>query len=307
MRYKATASVEGKLNLIRGISFNANGLTYEFIVDEENILKKISIWKDIEGKDVEKYRGNICKRDGIYHINMGGKADLEEKIINEFRLLESNLSFISLGALNKINWETIEEEFIPQNEEEEESILVKSFKITKNQYPKKNVRLSEDVLKHYVIDGHKYDELAIPKAFLREGLNYHRNCQYIQAFYNYYFIIEGFYANGKTGEKEVLKEFSKSAELAEVLKKALDKFKENNRHGNRLIFLLKEIKCDSDILGLQKLIFSIRGRVHHFSNKMRNNIGTPFNQQEYESIAAISQYISSLAIGFREVNINKSR
>jgi len=306
MRYKATATVEGHIHLDRGISFQKKDLVFEFVVGQDNRLERITIWKDIIGKDIEKYRGEIYRKDGIIHINMGGDAELEEKIINEFRLLESNLSFISRGALKKIDWENVEEEFISQNEEEKQIVTVYSFKSSKGKYLRTKAKINERVLEHYVIEGQKYDELAIPKAFWREGFNHHKNGQYIQAFYNYYFIIEGFYANGKTGKKEVLKEFSRSKELLHVLNKTLEKFDEKNRHGKKLRSMLEEINCASNNAGLSKLLFRVRGRVHHFSNKSRKTVGTPFNQKEFETIVLIGGYISCLAIGYREVKINNS-
>jgi len=234
MRYKVTASVEGILYLEKDFSFNNNDLIVEFLIDKENKLSEISISIDVKGKDVEKYRSVISKIDGIVHISVSGDAAVENRIMNSFRLLESNLSFISRGALRKIHWESAKEECIPQSEEEKECVKVSSFRTTK-EYPEPKILIKETVLEHYVKEGEKYEELATEKAFWREGMTYYRNFQYIQAFYNYYFVIEGFYANGKTSEKEVIKEFSKSKELSEIADKATKTFLNEKRHGKKRI------------------------------------------------------------------------
>jgi len=181
MRYKVIAPVEGDIYLDCPYSFQKEGYTIEFDLDSNKKLLGIAIWIDILGRDIEKFKSEISKKDGIIHLKIGGDAEVENKIKNEFQLLESNLSFISQGILRRIHWDKAKEEFIPQSEEEKEYIKVYSFETTK-EYPNPSATIKETVLEHYVINGAKYIDLAIPKAFLREGINYFKNFLYVQAF-----------------------------------------------------------------------------------------------------------------------------
>jgi len=75
-----------------------------------------------------------------------------------------------------------------------------------------------------------------------------------------------------------------------------------------LIDMINEENCPNNKFGLQKLLFKIRGRLHHYPQRSSKTVGTPFNQKEIETIALICGYIACLAIGYREVkkNTNKS-
>jgi len=303
MRYKVNAPVEGNIYLDCPYSFKKEGYAIEFHLDSDKKLAEIAIWIDVSSRDIEKFKSEISKKNGIIHLKVGGDAEVKNKIKNEYQLLESNLSFISQGILRKIHWDKVKEEFIPQNEEEKKYIKVFSFKTTE-EYSDPKATIKETILKHYVINGAKYEQLAIPKAFWREGINYFKKFQYIQAFYNYYFIIEGLYANGKSGEKEVLKEFAKSSELSEICEKTLNQFKKDKRHGKKLIEMMNEENCPNDKFGLQRLLFKIRGRLHHYSKKSSKSVSTPFSQREFETVALICGYVACLAIGYREVKIN---
>jgi len=306
MRYKVTAQVEGNIHLNSPCSFNKGDYLFEFHTNNEERLITIAICIDVAYSDIDKYRSEISKKDGIVHLRVGRDAEVSNRIKNEFQILESNLSFISEGILKKIHWENAKEEFLPQNEEEKDYVKVLSLERRK-EYPEPKTILKETMLEHYVINGAKYEELAIPKAFWREGMNYFTNFQYVQAFYNYYFITEDFYANGKMSEKEVMKEFARSSEFSEISDKTLKTFLNEERHGKKLLEMMKEENCTVDKAGLQKLLFNLRGRLHHYSKRGRKPSVSPFNQKEFETIALICGYIACLAIGYREVIINTAQ
>lgn len=303
MRFKITAPVDGNLLLDQPYLLKRDDLEFEFLIDKERRLSEIAVSKDILQKDIYRYKSTISKADGVVHLSVGGDPFVKGQIMTSLRFLESNLSFASGGALRKIHWESGKEEFIPENEEEKGIIAVSSLRTTK-EYKERRTRLSTAVLAHYAVDGERYAELVIPKAFWREGLTNFSNFQYIQAFYNYYFVIEGLYANGKTGEKEVLKEFAKSKEFADISEKTLKTFFNVRRHWRRLLQMLKEEDYAVNKEGLQKLLFKVRGNVHHYSNRSKKTTATPFNQDGFETIALICGHIACMAIGYREVKIN---
>jgi hypothetical protein len=296
--------VEGNIYLDHPYSFKKGDYKYEFHLDSDNKLEEIAIMINIPYKNIEKFKSDISEKNGMPHIKLGADIEIENRIKDEFKLLESNLSFICKGILKKIHWDKAKEEFIPQEDKEKKYIKVFSFKTTKK-YLDPKATIKKDVLKHYVKNGSRYAEFAILKAFWREGINYFKKFQYVQAFYNYYFIIEGLYANGKTSQKAVLKEFSKSTELSKICEETLDKFKKDQRHGKKLIEMMNEENCAYNRSGLQNFLFKMRGRLHHFSQKSSILVSTPFNQKEFESAAFICGYIACLAIGYSEVQLNK--
>ncbi len=306
MIYKATSDIEGNVYLDGPISINYEDLVFDFIVDNDLKLQKICIWKQIPEKDIWKYRNSFEKENGIFHLRVGGDIELEGRILHEFQLLAANLSFISRGALNKICWDSQKEEFIPQNEEEQKLVSVNGIRFSRGAPSQVKAHMNSKVIQHYVNKSHQYNNLYILKAFWNEGFSFQKKGLYIQAFYNYYFVIEGLYADGKTGEKQVMRKFISSCELLGVVNKACAEVLKKKNYRLILNNMIQEIGCEADEKGLLKLLFITRGRVHHFSNKSSKKTGTPFNQSEFEAVAIFSGYISCLAIGLQEVKLNKA-
>ena len=116
---------------------------------------------------------------------------------------------------------------------------------------------------------------------------------YIIAFFNYYFVLEGLYGNGKSKNNQIEREFLTST--------ALKAFIEEYMHSPNTERLIKQI---FDLLPSQKthaipddttliqLLVSIRGRVHHFSNNPNRPHGSPLNQHEYEGIADFARFLA---------------
>ena len=63
----------------------------------------------------------------------------------------------------------------------------------------------------------------------RGRINRRHRFEFLDAFYNFYFIIEDCFSGGKTSEKEVLKEFGKSEEFQKILESTHRIFLENKR------------------------------------------------------------------------------
>lgn len=124
------------------------------------------------------------------------------------------------------------------------------------------------------------------------------------SYYYFYFVIEDFYANGKSGARGVLTEFQKSTEFLQVAANALNMVFQDERHRQNLIKFFKEEDCEVTPSGLQKLLYHIRGNLHHYYSKSPKTRGTPYNQKEYESIALTAMTVTSYAIGLREAAIS---
>lgn len=208
MRYCLTAEVHGNLYIKGNNQYERNRISFEFITDDNNKVNQILVSTKVPDEKVLKFRSTISAGTGKskFHINIGGDREIYNILLNELQALESNIAFLSNGALKKINWLDIKSEVIPENDEESELLAVSSIK--KNvKYNIPSFTLEETKFSDFLQIAPHFNDLLIPKAFWREGLNYFEKFQYIQAFYNYYYVIEDFYAGGKTGMKEVLKNF----------------------------------------------------------------------------------------------------
>jgi hypothetical protein len=285
-------------------SFEVEGYTYDFLIDNHKRFNCVSICSKA---DITKFKQHVTRgEDGIPHFTISSDLELQNKLIDKLQLLESNMSFNTMGGVTRFYWNNPREEFIPENDAEKKDLVMYSFQLTKEyKKPKIRIKNEKDSLERFVKYGDRYEELKIPKAFCREGLINHRNFQYVQAFYNYYFVIEDFYSKGKTSTKELLKEFMGSPGLAKYINSCLEKFGQDNLHGEKLRSLLDQEKLPFNTTGLLRLIIIMRGMLHHYHRRGTKLKGTPFNQKEFETIAVICNYIAVQAIAFREVEINQ--
>ena len=145
--------------------------------------------------------------------------------------------------------------------------------------------------------------MAIPRAFWREGIAEFNQLRYIQAFYNFYFVLEDFYADGAFTKAETLKRFSKSKEFTAITGLALKSFPDSSpKHFKGLTELSRKLKCGelADVEAVWKLLVAIRGSLHHYTSKDGGIRGTPYNQRDFETPAFFAMYLASCAIETRE-------
>ena len=228
--------------------------------------------------------------------------DLYENIISEFQELESILSFNS-NNLEKIYWESPDLNFIYESEEEKQKVKVQGWKF-ENEYINPPFYADEQYFKTVIETKNRYSSLTIPKAFWREGINEFSSFRYINAFYNFYFILEGLYGNKKTINKHVAAEFEKSSEFREFTKWIIDEINSSPKHKNKISKMLKYRKKSLDEEGIIDLIIKTRGCLHHFANTNKIVQGTPFNQKDFESIAWVTLCLANKAIMKKILHIN---
>lgn len=244
-----------------------------------------------------------------------------ENLVHEFQHLESILSFFSKGSLKKVYWDSPKQEFIPETQEEKEELKVVSMQWTKS-YPKRSRFLSKDTFVEIMENRNKYADLIISQAFFREGINDYDSFRYINAFYNFYFVIEDLYGGGKCQNRDVERELKKSDEFRSHVKWMIENiqnvnkyhftqnvteqhFTQNNkRHYDNIFQYLKIFRKNFDVDGIIFIIVRIRGQLHHYSEKSTQIKGTPFNHGEFESFAYLVMGIAAMALEHKKSLIN---
>ncbi len=109
--------------------------------------------------------------------------------------------------------------------------------------------------------------------------------RYINAFYNFYFVIEDLYGKGKTKNFGIEKEFKKNKTFRDLVEWMINNDKISGRHKRNIkSFLLEEHKS-YNVDGIIELIIKVRGNLHHFSSKSSKHTGTPLNNKDFESMA----------------------
>lgn len=300
MIFKVECEVESTTPLLKELEIEC-GDKIVVLKPKNNLLSSILIKKRIE--NIEKFRAEIVtEAPGKHLIKMHADQEIVDDIFNDFRELESLLP-LDYGV-KKIYWEFTNKapkiEYEPESEEERKLLKVLGYHFTKD-YLENKRPIDPNRIKHIFENKHKLAELIVPLAFLREGTNYFHDFRYVYSFYNFYFIIEDLYANGKFDENGFLKECGQSTELLHFVKDAYEKL--GQMHKQKIKSLLDERSFSENPIDLLKLIFRIRGNLHHFGSKSTRAHGTPFNQKEFESPAI---FLMSIVLPLLILKINQT-
>jgi hypothetical protein len=135
--------------------------------------------------------------------------------------------------------------------------------------------------------------LAVVESFWREGELHMDDERYINAFFSFYFVLEGLYGNRKTKNHHIEIEFLASNSLKGLIDDYM-RAPAPDRYIRQIHDLLPKGKklTPPDRETLIKLLVSIRGRLHHFSNNPAQPHGSPLNKHEYEGIAAFVRFLA---------------
>jgi len=302
MKFSLECQLESKIQLPKEIEIKHKDRTYIFYPNENNLLNKIKIISAV--KNPEKFYSEIKfmpEKKVKHHMTINRDKELFDSIINDFKELESILAFS--GNLKRIMWDNPKDALICETEEERQKVKILGTKFRK-EYPNLIKFMDEDTLKEIIFTKAKYSSLTIPKAFWREGKNDFKSFRYINAFFNFYFIIEGLYGNGKTRNYAIEEEFKKSKDFRNFVKWIIDRIEKETKHFNKINEMLKYRNKNLDIDGLIHLLVATRGALHHFADNPHKTQGTPFDHKEFETIAWISLGLATRAISQKILEIN---
>lgn len=277
---------------------------YVLIPNEQGWLSSIKII--IKAANPQKFNPRVEPGDGQVKAKFIIERDLElrQELVREFQELESVLSFTTNGCLKSIGWDDPKEEIIPETEEEKAQVGISGFS-RKIKYHEPKTELGEKTFSQIVQTKHLYSELVVQKAFFRVGINEFTARRYINAFYNFYFVLEDIYGQGKTKNRDVIKNFKNSTEF----KQSLGWVKANHidthkRHQANIQKFCTEENLEYNLDGLIELLQKVRGNLHHYSSKSSKHLGLPFNQDDFESAAFLTMGLAHLAISQRILEIN---
>lgn len=213
-----------------------------------------------------------------------------EDLRDLLRHLESFCGYIF--DVDYIDWRCPKLEWVPENPEERAGLTVSKSDV--HRVLRRDPRhVDPRLLRKAVVNRAEMSYLDIPLSFFREGKSDYAQGRYINAFFNFYFLIEGLYADGRSSEPEVIAKLLQSHQVKRAAKLTIERFESmtdpyGGRHALNLQVFLRELDLAWDPEGLLHLLVRMRNLLHHYSHKSRGvRRGHPLNQEEYESLAAL--------------------
>lgn len=301
MRYELRARVESDL-LTAASCTRVNDLTFELLVDESGRLNEVAVSVPVAAAAFASRMTPPGAPGESTTVELRGDAAIEGRLVSALQKLEAHLSFVTNYSVRRIHWHNPTRRAIPETPEERQLVAVDSWSVAWS-YPTAKGTAEVNALASHVAQCVVFDDqqLAIAKAFWREAKDEHEDFRFVQAFVAYYYVIEGFFARGRTGEAEVIRTFRENAELVGIVGEALaDVPTFRPAQQSSLARLFAAFSCPIDVEGALRLLFRTRGALHHFNPASPRIQGTPWNQGEFESLTLFASHVATLAIARRE-------
>jgi hypothetical protein len=212
---------------------------------------------------------------------------------------------IRLSAeLARLRWDAPKRRVIAESDEEAKDAAAVSFHLKRKWGIIPNRLLAKD-LEAIVDDRQLIQPVQLLQSFFRESKNELYQFRFINAFYNFFFVLEGLFGKGKAGAKELRTAFWSHPAFKDLVISSWQALTEQDEELTERI--LSDVGApsasapDSIALVVVDFIIDTRGVTHHFYLQSSRKQGTPLNQGNYEPVACFVFLLAERAIN-REVD-----
>ncbi len=215
MKLEMKCKVDSNTQILEEIKIYRPERTYIFHPNENYLIDMITIVSNVPRPEefYSEYKLTPGQKTRA-QIIIGKDEEFYDSIIREFQEIESMMS--PLFGMKKVYWESAEYNVIPETEEEILNTKVTGWNSKYSSRPD-IARIDKQILERMLDDRTKCQKLIDPMSFYREGTLDLDSRRFINAFYNFYFVIEGLYGNQKTKNKAIENEFKTSKGLTKAI------------------------------------------------------------------------------------------
>ena len=285
MRHQICVPVEGDLFLDphgdQTLTASRDGIQFTLVPDDDNRIVRATAMSSVPP-------GRATK-------------PVSDRLVKALKAFYAHLSFsCGQGAAFAMDFDKVEHAPIADGDEDVGNVASYSLQ---RKYPAEARQLDGDDFRQLVQNMPRYDSLTAAKELFRRGLVFYRNHAYFCAFVHFFFIVESFYADGKTGKANVMRAFKKSTEFGGIVDYLLTETR-SKATGREIIQLVTKAGCQWTRDGLMEFLYGERGRLlHYFRTPTRFN---PFSEDEHRPVAFLAMSVSCHAILQKTVVINQT-
>ena len=298
MKCQYTFLLTGNLRPDEAFPFEIDGLRYEFNKDKSGFLAALKISFDVGDKS-QWPKFDPPSLAGTKATIRGSSPRLAE-IKQQVRVVAG---LLTPHGLQSINLDEPRQEWNPANDQEKAELQVYSFQFKTGHLSRDHTDPSSfSFVIASIIGAKQVIPFETALSFLRRGYLDMESWAYIDAFYDFYFMLERLYGNGKTKNVDVEREFLSNPTLIKCIN---DVF--NDPETAR--FFLADPECASAFQTkyqgkspeeILKSVVKLRGFLHHQSSK-RQDGWHPEDQGSYRTDAILLQMIC-LSVFFAVTN-----
>ena len=280
MKCKYTFKIEGEIKPALDYKIPLRGYLYDFIL-ENGFIKHLCV-------TVPNYNESYLPK-VTNHKEGKVKASIHIPIDPHIWAIQEELrtfqGFMALFGLKSIEIDNPKIEWIPENEQEKKKLQLFGtgpISYSKSQLPARP--LAHDILIGALIASKETNEsrsIEIPLNFYRKGTHDIFERRYIEAIYDFYFVLETLYGDGKFKKKALIEKFTQAKELRNSIQKALDAPDHEIIADKNLSQIYTQKIASKSIDEIISHIVELRGFLHHHTIKNKR-IWHPDNHKEYK-------------------------
>lgn len=218
MRCMYTFELVGALRPERLLAFELDDFRFEFGVDKDSgEVRELMISFSVHANDVATYSDS--SNDKIKaHINLSQPR--WERVVE---MVHHISGMWGIWGLQDVLVNEATTTFIPESDKDKLAITVNNFKVKRARQPFLGdlPRLKPEYVVMPIITAVKMKNHDVRLSFYRRALQDVLNGEYIEAFYDYYFMLESTYGEGKTKNTHIQKKFLESELLSSTIEETV--------------------------------------------------------------------------------------
>jgi hypothetical protein len=293
MHFRYTFDVQSHTRLDVGLRFNWDG--YNFRLDQEKRrLTKIIITTPHTEVPLEWF--TIRHRPKY----IDPPDPFVEKVQGWLRVIRGSLGLVGVAD---INLDECLREFIPSTMDENLKMRTKSIRYER--FKRDELPLGDDLSEQIVQCVLSYEDVGeyeIPLEFQRRGRDDLHHERYVEAIFNFFFVLEYLFGSGQYQTNQVIGNFKASPQLIDGLAEARRQTARQllNAHTDSLKHYNEKYGEASDEQVIRRIVIELRGFLHHQSAK-RPRTWHPTLQKEYGVdayfLGGVSQHVLMMLNG----------
>jgi hypothetical protein len=303
MKFQLECEVESLMKLPQPVLAEWDGKQLMFAANDQGYLARVTITAPV--RDPTAIRTSAANaQNGTLVVKVSSEPGLTEELIKDLQAVESIFGY--QFNLTRIAWRFAKVNILCDTPEEKEQVEVTNWCI-KTEICDIPTEFDANQFHAAIESALRCRDLASTMAFYREGLNDLRDLRYINAFFNFYFVLEGLYSNGKWKTDAVKVEFKRSKILVHAISYAIQKGIPRPWRLDRpdVLAMLNKMRKKLDVDGVIHLLAYTRGDLHHFAKNSKTVKASPLTQDNYESLSRFTMEICRVAL-FEEMNARTS-
>jgi len=253
------------------------------------ILESISIQRPLSEEEVNEITGHTkfepptADERGEIQVGLPDKIDQDAKT-----KLQTFESFGGIHGITEVDWKYAEVELEAESEAEREKLDVFSWDLEEKRPP---------IPHNWEFDLDRFDweyieDIRVPLSFFRRGKQLQEEGDYVNAYTNFYLVLEGLYAEHSTG---VEAQFLDSEELVNVTESAFPNAMESL--GDEIDEFFEFYDKEKSPEGYLKLLVTIRHNLNHFfGDDGGPHNPNPFQSERFESLSMAIMHLTVLLL-----------